>query len=72
MEGCANERDELRRAFPLWLIGAAVLLVALARRRPLLAFAGAGAVAYQGRPLVERVVRTVRVLMRRTHDETAA
>ena len=71
MRRAANERDE-RRTFPLGLIGAALLLVALARRRPMLALAGAGAVAYDGRPRVERVVRTLRVLTRRTHDETAA
>ena len=71
MEGAGDERDELRLALPLWLIGVALLLLGILRRRPLFALAGGLAVAYDRRGIgLERTLGTIGALARRTHDDT--
>ena len=67
MDG-GDERDGLRLAFPLWLIGMLLLLVGILRRRPLLALGGAAAIAYDRRA-APAVLETIGALARRTHDD---
>ena len=71
MDGAGDERDELRLALPLWLIGMLLLLVGIVRRRPLLALGGVAAMAYDRRAVpADRTLRTIGALARRTHDDT--
>ena len=71
MDGAGDERDELRLALPLWLIGMLLVLVGILRRRPLLALGGAAAIAYDRRAgLPDRTLGTIGALARRTHDDT--
>jgi hypothetical protein len=66
-----DERDELRLAFPLWGVGAVIVGVGIALRRPLLVLAGIGAIVYDRRAApVDRTLRTLEALARRRHDET--
>jgi hypothetical protein len=71
VDGAGDERDELRLALPLWLIGMLLLLVGILRRRPLLALGGAAAIVYDRRSVpAERTLGTIGALARRTHDDT--
>ena len=69
MDGAGDERDELRLALPLWLIGMVLLLVGILRRKPLLALGGAAAIAYDRRGPTDRTLETIGALTRRTHDD---
>jgi hypothetical protein len=71
VEEAGDERDELRLALPLWLIGAMLLLIGILRRRPLFVLAGGVALAYDRRAAgLERTLGTIGALARRTHDDT--
>ena len=71
MDAPGDERDELRLALPLWLIGMLLLLIGILRRRPLLALGGAAAIVYDRRAVpADGALGTIGALARRTHDDT--